>query len=438
MMAFVRSGFVITLFLTKAIWVFAQEPPLPIGLGEEQVSAQPVETPVQSRRLHGFWETRLGLRTRGNQAQSGDSSLVETRLQLKWEKSWDKLVLETRGDFYLDGVSESAEFDLRQFRLLFRPIESLDISVGRQVITWGAADQLFINDLFPKDWQSFLLGRDVGYLKAPTDAVRISWRNKLMNLDLVYAPQFTPDRYVTGERISFWDPLTQDFAGEDEELDFSVPSSWFANDEWALRLYRNFGSYELAFYGYSGYWKSNGGQRLFPRQVTFPRLNVYGASFRGPIGKGIGSLEIGYYDSVDDSSGSNPLVNNSEFRFLIGYEQELAKDFTGSFQYYLEHMVDYDNYRRTNFIGPNRDQDRHVVTSRLTKFWLNQDLETSLFAFYSPSDQDGYLRPKVSYRINDNWKVDVGANIFWGNDNHTTFGQLEENSNVYASWRYSF
>ncbi|MFW6031595.1 MAG: hypothetical protein ACOC9T_03300, partial [Myxococcota bacterium] len=32
----------------------------------------------------------------------------------------------------------------------------------------GTGDLVFLNDLFPKDWRSFLLGRDLDYLKAPS------------------------------------------------------------------------------------------------------------------------------------------------------------------------------------------------------------------------------------------------------------------------------
>lgn len=416
----------------------SSEPPLPIGLGEKQGLTESLASSKWSKHFHGFWETRLGTRVSRDPTQPRDLTLGETRLQLRLDKSWPKLTVESRGDLYLDGVSESVEFDLRRLRLLWRPIKSLDISIGRQVMAWGTADMLFINDLFPKDWPSLLLGRDEEYLKAPADAIRLGWYNGFLNLDLAYIPRFEPDRLVTGERVSFWDPLANDFAGRGQKLGSDVPNNWFSDDELAFRLHRNFASYELAFYGYFGRWKSLGGAALFPRQMTFPQLNVYGASLRGPVGRGIGTIEFGYYDSRDDSSGSNPLINNSEFRLLVGYEQEMGKDFTAGFQYYLEHMLDYRNYQRMNFFGPDRDETRHVITARLTKYWRQQTLITSLFAYYSPSDGDAYLRPKVSYQINDQWSVEAGANLFLGQQDHTFFGQLEGNSNIYASLRRSF
>ncbi len=62
------------------------------------------------------------------------------------------------------------------------------ITLGRQILTWGTGDLVFINDLFPKDWVSFFIGRDVEYLKAPSDALKVSAFSSWANLDLVYTP----------------------------------------------------------------------------------------------------------------------------------------------------------------------------------------------------------------------------------------------------------
>jgi hypothetical protein len=160
---------------------------------------------------------------------------------------------------------------------------------------------------------------------------------------------------------------------------------------------------------------------------------------RGTLFRGIGNTEFGYYNSKHDLSGDDPYVRNSEFRILFGYEQEVATELTLGVQYYLEHMIHHDDYCRTLPAGiPRADEDRHVFTMRLTKLLMNQNLTLSLFTFYSPSDQDAYLRPKIQYRIDDHWSADMGGNIFVGKDRHTFFGQFENNTNVYGGLRYSF
>ncbi|HQM34263.1 MAG TPA: hypothetical protein PKX85_17075 [Candidatus Hydrogenedentes bacterium] len=421
-------------------------PALPEGLGEEPDAAPAdasEETPSRKLRpawLHGFWDVRGGVRTQNDPAQSKDATLGELRLQLEADKAWDGLVLKYRGDFIGDGVLEEGDFDLRELSLTFSPASFVDVRVGRQVLTWGTGDLLFVNDLFPKDWQAFLSGRDVEYLKAPSDAIRTTWFTDWVNIDFVYTPQFDHDRFITGERMSFYNSLYGRTVGADREVNFNAPSTWFEDDEYALRLYRMVGSAELAFYAYSGYWKSPGGQRFPPMQATFPKLSVYGASLRGNFLNGIGNVELAYYDSRQDRGGDNPFVNNSEFRLLLGYERELAKELTGSVQYYLEHMMDYGAYRNSliPLIMDARDQDRHLFTVRLTKLLMRQDLTLSLFAFFSPSDVDTYLRPQVSYKVNDQWTVECGGNVFFGEKPSTFFGQFEDNTNVYGAVRYSF
>ena len=421
-------------------------PALPPGLEEEKPAPASEEKPVAKpeRRglpfpIHGFIESRAAIRTQSDPAQPDASPMAETRLQLKTEKAWSNAVLDFRGDLIADGARERLDADLRSLRLTFTPAPQMDIRLGRQVLTWGTGDLLFINDLFPKDWQSFFTGRDVEYLKAPSDSIKVGWFGSWANIELTYTPQFAPDRYISGQRISYWNPMAFGFSGEHDQVDANPPSTWFEDDELALRIYRNIGSYEFALYAYSGFWKSPGGQRLVPMQATFPKLRVYGASLRGTLGKGIANIEAGYYDSYQDRGGRNPFINNSEFRLLIGYERELAKEFTGAFQYYLEHMMDYEAYMNSRiFLMPARDRDRHVFTMRLTKLLLNQTLTLSLFTYYSPSDGDAYLRPNIKYKVNDHWLVETGGNLFAGESDTSFFGQFKNNTNIYLGARYAF
>jgi hypothetical protein len=87
---------------------------------------------------------------------------------------------------------------------------------------------------------------------------------------------------------------------------------------------------------------------------------------------------------------------------------------------------------------PARDELRHVVTVRITKLLLRQNLRATAFAFFSPSDKDGYLRASIEYKINDNLTIRTGGNLLAGTDDHTFFNQLAKNSNVYGGLRFSF
>lgn len=435
-----------------------EEPALPSGLdtaestdeeswSEEESFEEAAHESILPFGMTGFVETRVGARL-ASQPYEKRMSIGETRMQLQAEKFWDNVSARVTGDFVADPVADrwaidldegDGWLDLREAFLSWRATDFMDIKAGRQILTWGTGDLIFLNDMFPKDFDSFFIGRDEEYLKAPSDALKTSFFTDFANLDVIYTPNFDSDRYADGARISTYDPFSGGQTATDNILKTDRRGHWFAEDEWAARLYRNFGAYETALYGYDGYWKNPQGIDMANLRATFPRLSVYGASVRGPVAKGIGNLEVAYYDSRDDRAGANPLLPNDQFRFLAGYEQELATELTGGFQYNLERTLDYSGLKANAPAGsPIPDENRHVVTVRLTKQMMNQDLTLSLFNFYSPSDQDGYIRPKANYKINDQWTAEVGGNVFYGQERRTFFGQLEDNTNVYASIRYSF
>ena len=398
------------------------------------VSALDLET-------HGFVDARGGLRTQDDPNEKNES-LAEARLQLSLERMGDFVTLQVRSDFLYDDIPDDHEIDLeegtgwidlREAYLLASPLEIMDVKLGRQILTWGTGDMLFINDLFPKDWPSFFSGRDEEYLKAPSDAVFVSLFPPLANIDVAWTPRFDSDRYINGQRISYWNPMLGGKAGRAQAMDAEKPDEWFDDYELATRISRSVEGYELALYGYTGFWKTPEGLNTNTMAPYFPELSAYGASIRGGLGKGLFNVEAGYYDSED------PAGPNDQARALVGYERELARDLSVALQYYVEHMRDHDLYVLALPPGVNaRDENRQVATVRLTKQALNQNLTLSLFAYYSPTDEDAYLRPIVKYKVTDAWMLSAGANVFLGKDDHTFFGQFEDNNNVYAGARYSF
>ena len=396
---------------------------------------------------HGFVDLRGGMRSQTDPTQK-DRSLQESRFQFDLYRAGDLATLQLRADFLYDAILSEQDvdleegqgaIDLREAYILLYPSDSLDLKVGRQILTWGTGDLLFINDMFPKDWQSFFIGRDEEYLKAPSDTILASFFPEIASIDLVYTPRFDADRTIRGERLSYWNPMAGSVVGREAIVDADQPDDWFEDDEVAARVYRNIGAYEVALYGYAGYWKSPVGFDPTSMRATFPRLNVYGASARGTAMSGVISAEAGYYDSLDDRDGDDPTVPNSQSRILVGYEREVAQDLTAGVQYYLEFMSDHAAaLRGVPDSSTAADEDRHVVTLRLTRLLMNQNLNLSFFAYYSPSDRDVYLRPAVTYKMSDALQLTAGGNVFLGEEEHTFFGQFQDNNNVYAGVRYSF
>jgi len=426
----------------------ALEPDLPDGLSSvDAAEFNEDNLSAQDWTLDGFTELRSGLWVDQHHYQER-RPINEARLQLELEKEYSGFTIAVTADFIYDDVATNRSIaldsgqgwiDLRAANIVFSPARFMDVRLGRQTLTWGTGDLVFINDLFAKDWNAFLIGRNVEYLKAPSDALKISLFHDIANVDIAYMPRFDADRYIDGSRASYFNSTLGRIAGTEAITKVNRPNDLLHDDELALRLYRNIGAYELAIYGYDGFWKSPGGMDAVTGRALFPDLTVYGASLRGSLFNGIANIEWGYYDSSDDHNGDDPMINNSEQRLILGYEQELAANLTLGLQYYLERMENYDDYRQTLPAGtPAARRSRHEYTARLTWLTMSQNLIWSFFTFYSPSDKDGYLRANLRYKYDDHLSVEMGGNLFWGDDKYTFLGQFQNNDNVYTAVKYGF
>ena len=105
----------------------------------------------------GFVEARYGMRTQDDPFED-ERSLSELRLQLSAIAYHDLLTLEAKADILYDDLATDREdvdlenghgfLDLRLANILFSPFAFMDVKAGRQVLTWGTGDLVFINDLF--------------------------------------------------------------------------------------------------------------------------------------------------------------------------------------------------------------------------------------------------------------------------------------------------
>jgi hypothetical protein len=417
---------------------------IPVALLWTVVAALPAAAQLE---LHGYIEAGTGLRlgtVGAPPAGWGSPSLLppvwsgnrdfllrETRLQLKSDVYGSNSEAHFVADFLADQVADNhADVAVREAWARFNAFnDHLEVKAGRQPTTWGTGDLVFINDLFPKDYVSFFIGRDDQYLKSPSDAVRLGVYGLPFTIDFVYTPVFSPDILPTGERLAFWAPLP---------LPAVAPAQKVENGEIAARLTRAIGSYNVALYAYRGFWKSP--QGFVPPDTSaatsphfyYPQLRVYGASVRGGLFGGVAWAEGGWYDSADDRDGVDPYIPNSEGRAFAGYERQWWSDFTGGAQVYWEGV---QHYHAQEYV---KDKNRTLVTLRLTQMLRYQTVKLSAFTFYSPSDEDGYVRLSAGYDYSDQLNLTVGTNLFAGNDPRTLFGMNEDNSNAFVRVRYSF
>ena len=391
--------------------------------------------------LHGFLLAETTGRITGQRPPGGDGSdfvLAEERLRLEVDGGAGGAQFLAKGEVAHDAIANEVAVDLREAYVSYA-IGPADFRLGRIIATWGTGDLFFINDVFPKDWESFFSGRPLEYLKLGVDGLQARLSTPVVDVELVAVPFFTPDTLPSPARFSSFFPYAG-IPGQREEL----PPSRFSNTEVAARLYRQVAGFDVSLYAYRGFSRMPSVRLDDPVAPTvatrfYPALSTYGASAQRNLLEGALSVEAGYYDSREDRAGSDPSIPNSQWRFLAGYQRELWPDFTAGLQLYGELMASYAAYRSSLPPGaPRQDEFRGVLSLRLTRLLDYQAWRLSVFVAYSPMDEDYFVQPEVSYKVTDALSVRAGANVLGGRHDWTFFGQFDRNDNVFVAGRLDF
>jgi hypothetical protein len=385
--------------------------------------------------LHGFLEGNYSFNTASQNPSGSDLKLAEETLQLRLNTEGEsyRLVLKTRAIY--DHIAGKTRIRLREGYFDYAA-DDWEVTVGRQVITWGVGDLIFINDVFPKSYAAFFGGKPLEYMKKGIDGIRIGLYPASVSLEIVVIPFFTPDDNPSSDRFWLFDPMPSVTDREEKK-----PSTTIENTEIALRAYRDISGFDTSVYFYKGFFRQ---PSLLPEDtvsalVFYPEVSVYGISLQGRAAGGILSLEAGYYESRQDRNGTDPVIPNSRTKFLLGYQRQLRKDFTAGVQYYCERMHRYSAYERNVSAGlPVQKRLYQLVTLRLTRFFMHRNLRLSVFSFYSPSYGDYMLNPEVKYNFTDDIWAAAGGNLFGGGYSWSRFGQMDRDDNIYLQIRYEF
>ncbi len=383
--------------------------------------------------LSGFLQQNTAFNTVAVNPDGRHYKWLEERAQIELDATGGDWRLLAKAELAYDHLGRHDQSELREGYVDYTG-GNWDMRVGRQVITWGLGDLVFVNDVFPKDYEALFAGRPLEYLKRGVDAVKFGVYPAFASFELVAAPNFRASRIPDARRFHFFGPMP---AVSDRET--VKPEQ----GEAALRIYRDIAGYDAALYWHRGFLRTPSmrpDDMTAPTRITYfyPSLLVYGVSLSGRAGEGVLSVEGAHYNSRDDRSGNDFAVPNSQTRLLVGYQIQPLEDLSVGFQYYVEYMHDYGAYRVALPVGfPLDNRWNHTVTLRPTQFFLHQTLRLSAYASYNASNGDHFVNPELHYSFTDTLWGAVGANLFGGRQ-WGQFGQLSRDDNVYLQVRYEF
>lgn len=383
--------------------------------------------------LSGFLQQNTAFNTVSANPDGRRYKWLEERAQIRFDATGGAWRAVAKGDFAYDHLGRQNQSELREGYVDYAG-GNWDLRIGRQVITWGLGDLVFLNDVFPKDHEALFSGRPLEYLKRGVDAVKLGAYPAFASFELVAAPEFRASRVPDARRFRLYDPMPAVTRRETLKP---------GHGELALRAYRDIGGYDAALYLYRGFQRTPSmrpDSMSAPTRISpfHPKLSVYGASVSGRAGDGVLNLEAAWYDSRQDRAGTDFSVPNSQARLLAGYQIQPVEDLSLGFQYYAERMRDYGVYRATLPAGfPADRQWNHTLALRVTSMLLHQTLRLSLYASRNTGNGDSFFNPELRYSFTDRVWAAVGANVFggkpWGQ-----FGQMSRDDNVYLQLRYEF
>jgi len=386
---------------------------------------------------HGFVRTYLGALT----DRDGEFSILQNTFDWKLDYGKGDVALYINPVFDYNALNDKLDISLRQAYMDIY-FDNFDLRIGKQQIIWGKADGVFITDVIsPRDLSEFILP-DFEEIRIGTNAVKFDYYIGNSTLEVVWIPIF--ESTVLPESNSIWAPTMPDFP---MPIDYDYSNADIENklseSEIAMK-YSYLGS-AIDFELMAAYmWDDNPAMHIYPYFTSgnqqpdslsikpeYHRLPLAGASFSKAVGGAVVRGEGAYYFekrfAAEDFS-VNGVKEKDYAHYLIGYDHNWF-GVNVSFQFIQEYILDYEEDMRN-------DEFSNTMTFLVTEDFLRETLRLEFFSYYGINNEDALLRPKIVYDIADGFEVQLGANIFAGEEGN--FGQYDENDMMFMKVRYDF
>lgn len=168
-------------------------------------------------------------------------------------------------------------------------------------------------------------------------------------------------------------------------------------------------------------------------EAVYRRSRLFGLSASTAFSSVVLRLEAGHISRaffLRDDLQNNGISQSPELATVTALDYQAPADVFVSYQFYQSRILAY----RPQMIR-REISTRHTLL--LKKTLLNDTLELSFFALLNRDYNDGQLRSKVSYQLNDRWSLWSGADYFFGN-RAGPFGQFSSSSRFLIGWQSAF
>ena len=385
----------------------------------------------------------------------------------------------------LQGLRDDVDPLFREYYVDISPAHFF-FRLGRQIIAWGKSDGVYMLDVLnPFNLRNPTIFEEEN-IKIPIWAANLNWQpTPTSNLQLLWIPQYFHHVWpglrlqnnLPGE--SDYHDWTYNIVGffnnfYNGEFGFKVPvfrktpnikpTNWSGGARWSdsvggLNYTLNYlYTYTTSYIDYP----NTGNFLTLPSVIRQPhRMQVIGGSIDYDLETGHQSIDgtvlrVETSETVGDQYYQGIIGNPkyvSHWGVLMGVDKTVLGDYLqrpvfASVQYWHDMVTNQDRcnncggeegkFQDLGFTGSKsgmRGVYKSLMTLFLEKNWGEGDtVITDFFALYELQYHDWWIRPKVTYKYDNNTTFALGFNIFAGSP-QTPYGQFTNNTNAFIELR---
>ena len=379
--------------------------------------------------------------------EEGNFLMMQQTLNLNFEKRGEKVAFKANPMLYYYN-KDSLNFNMREIYLDMY-FKNFDLRLGKQQIVWGKADGVFITDVVsPLNLSEFLLP-DFDEIRTGVTAAKLDYYIGNGTLEAIIIPQFTPTIRPSASSIWYQEPEFPapahfDWSKSDikpslenseaflkysmmtSKVDFELMGGYTWDDNPIMHVQKEFGM-DTSSMPPHPYLK---GLDITPEHH---RLTLAGGSFsteiKGVIFRGEAAYYNGKYFQTKDPDVEDAIIQKDYLHYVAGVDFSLG-DVKLSTQFIQQYIIDYeeDIFNR---------ETENTATFMARYDMMRETLHLELFSYIGLDDKDALIRPKISYDFDDSFSLQLGANIFVG-DEEGRFGKYKDNSMIYTKIKYNF
>ena len=311
------------------------------------------------------------------------------------------------------------------------PADDWEFRLGRQHIIWGEMAGLFFADVVSaKDLRELALP-DFEILRIPQWAARTEYFSGDFHAEGVWIPHMTYDDIGKpgAEFYPFAPPAGINIARENKPTKLS-------DSAYGARL-----SYIKSGWDVSGFlYSTNDPTAAFSRvtptlyQPIHDRIRQFGATLGKDFGPLVLKAEAVYTKdklfNVTTPTDVDGLVKQNLLDYIVGLEWSFPQETRLNVQFYQRRFPDPEP-------GMLLDSTESGFTFLISTQALHPKVEPRLLFLRSINRNDWLAQFKVTWRLDGNWRLAAGADIF-GGDAAGLFGQHDNKDRIYTEIRFNF